>query len=108
MDGAADAWFDRELADCTFADERLGKRLRLLLERMEGAMPNFRSAFEDMLLHQRLIGRECTWGKSPGTQVQHELVRLAKVQDFCGSLEVPAGVRLGFARTFAPHTRELV
>lgn len=28
MDGAADAWFDRELADCTFADERLGKRLR--------------------------------------------------------------------------------
>src|SRR5512147_2558842 len=38
MDGAADAWFDRELADCTFADERLGKRLRRLLERIEGAM----------------------------------------------------------------------
>lgn len=38
MNGAADAWFDRELADCTFADERLGKRMRRLLERMEGAM----------------------------------------------------------------------
>jgi hypothetical protein len=38
MDGAADAWFDRELADCTFADERLGKRLRRLVEQMEGAM----------------------------------------------------------------------
>lgn len=38
MDRVADAWFDRELADWTFADERLGKRLRLLLERMEGAM----------------------------------------------------------------------
>lgn len=38
MDRVADAWFDRELADCTFAHERLGKRLRLLLERMEGAM----------------------------------------------------------------------
>ena len=38
MDGAADAWFDRELAGCTFTDERLGKRLRRLVERMEGAM----------------------------------------------------------------------
>lgn len=38
MDGGVDAWFDPELAGCTFADERLGKRLRLLVERMEGAM----------------------------------------------------------------------
>ncbi|WP_280178823.1 IS4/Tn5 family transposase DNA-binding protein [Mesorhizobium delmotii] len=37
-DGATDAWFDRELADCRFADERLGKRFRQLVERMEGAM----------------------------------------------------------------------
>jgi hypothetical protein len=38
MDGARVAWFDRELAGCRFADERLGKRLRKLLERMDGAM----------------------------------------------------------------------
>ena len=38
MDGAADAWLDRELAGCSFADERLMKRLRRLLERMEGAV----------------------------------------------------------------------
>jgi hypothetical protein len=38
MDGEADAWFDHEIADCAFADERLDKRLRRLLERMEGAM----------------------------------------------------------------------
>jgi hypothetical protein len=38
MDGAADAWFDRELAGCRFADDRLNKRLRRLLERMEGAV----------------------------------------------------------------------
>ena len=38
MDGAAEPWFDRELAGCSFADERLNKRLRGLLERMEGAM----------------------------------------------------------------------
>ena len=37
-DGAADAWFDRELSDCRFVDERLGKRLRQLVQRMEGAM----------------------------------------------------------------------
>jgi hypothetical protein len=28
MDGEVDAWFDRELAGCSFADERLNKRLR--------------------------------------------------------------------------------
>jgi len=28
MDGVTDAWFDRELAGCCFADERLTKRLR--------------------------------------------------------------------------------
>jgi hypothetical protein len=38
MDGAAEPWFDRELAGCSFADERLNKRLRRLLERMEGAV----------------------------------------------------------------------
>jgi hypothetical protein len=38
MDGVTDAWFDRELAGCSFADERLNKRLRKLLERMDGAM----------------------------------------------------------------------
>jgi len=38
MDGESEAWFDRELAGCNFADERLNKRLRKLLERMDGAM----------------------------------------------------------------------
>ncbi|MCK1425197.1 hypothetical protein IVB15_21520, partial [Bradyrhizobium sp. 182] len=31
MDEEADAWFDRELAGCNLADERLNKRLRKLL-----------------------------------------------------------------------------
>jgi Transposase DNA-binding len=38
MDDAGDAWFDRELAGCNLADQRLNKRLRRLLGRMEGAM----------------------------------------------------------------------
>lgn len=38
MDGATNAWFDREIAGCSFADQRLNKRLRKLLERMDGAM----------------------------------------------------------------------
>ena len=38
MDGETGAWFDREIAGCNFADERLKKRLRLLLERMGDAM----------------------------------------------------------------------
>ena len=38
MDGATGAWFDREIAGCSFADERLNKRLRNLLERMGDAM----------------------------------------------------------------------
>src|SRR5260370_1367119 len=38
MDGATGALFDRELAGCSFADERLSKRLRKLLERMECSM----------------------------------------------------------------------
>lgn len=38
MDGATDAWFDRELAGCSFADERLGKRLRQLLGQIGSAM----------------------------------------------------------------------
>lgn len=37
-DGAADAWFDRELSACRFVDERLGTRLRQLVLRMEGAL----------------------------------------------------------------------
>jgi Transposase DNA-binding len=32
------AWLDAELAGCTFADVRLGKRLRTLLERLGGAV----------------------------------------------------------------------
>lgn len=31
MDEEADAWFDRELAGCNLADERLNKRLRKLV-----------------------------------------------------------------------------
>src|ERR1700720_1199979 len=31
MDGEDDAWFDRELAGCSFVDERLNKRLRKLV-----------------------------------------------------------------------------
>ena len=38
MDGAADPWFDRELAGCTLADERLVTRLRKLLVQMGSAM----------------------------------------------------------------------
>ena len=38
MDGAADAWFDRELAGCTLADERLSKRLCKLLVQIGSAM----------------------------------------------------------------------
>jgi len=30
-------WVDRELADCTFQDERLGKRLRALLSQLSSA-----------------------------------------------------------------------
>lgn len=37
-DGATDAWFDRELAGCTLADERLSKRLRKLLVQIGSAM----------------------------------------------------------------------
>jgi hypothetical protein len=38
MDGESDAWFDRELAGCSFADERLSKRFRKLLAQMASAM----------------------------------------------------------------------
>jgi hypothetical protein len=38
MDGATDAWFDRELAGCSFADERLKTRLRKLLAQLGSAM----------------------------------------------------------------------
>ena len=38
MDGEADAWFDRELAGCSLADERLTKRLRKLVAQIGSAM----------------------------------------------------------------------
>ena len=38
MDGATNAWFDRELAGCSFADERLNKRFRKLLAQLGSAM----------------------------------------------------------------------
>lgn len=38
MEQRTEAWFDCELAGCSFGDERLIKRLRKLLEQMEGAM----------------------------------------------------------------------
>ena len=38
MERATGAWFDREIAGCSLADERLNKRLRKLLERMGDAM----------------------------------------------------------------------
>ena len=38
MDGKDDAWFDRELAGCSFVDERLNKRLRKLVAQIGSAM----------------------------------------------------------------------
>src|SRR5882762_8401509 len=38
MDGEAGAWFDRELAGCNLADERLNKRLRKLVAQIGSAM----------------------------------------------------------------------
>ena len=38
MDGGTDAWFDRELAGCSFADERLNKRLHKLVAQIGSAM----------------------------------------------------------------------
>ena len=38
MDGEIDAWFDRELAGCNLADERLNKRLRKLVAQIGSAM----------------------------------------------------------------------
>lgn len=38
MDEEADAWFDRELAGCNLADERLNKRLRKLVAQIGSAM----------------------------------------------------------------------
>lgn len=38
MDEAGNAWLDDELSGCSLADERLTKRLRKLLEQMEGAV----------------------------------------------------------------------
>jgi len=38
MDGGCDAWVDRELAGCCFADERLSKRFRKLVAQIGSAM----------------------------------------------------------------------
>lgn len=38
MDGDAGAWFDREIARCRLADERLKKRLRKLVAQIGSAM----------------------------------------------------------------------
>ena len=38
MEDVPEKWFDHEIAACEFADARLAKRLRMLLERMGGAM----------------------------------------------------------------------
>ncbi|WP_084305818.1 transposase DNA-binding-containing protein [Bradyrhizobium sp. ARR65] len=38
MDGEAGAWFDRELAGCSLADERLNKRLHKLVAQIGSAM----------------------------------------------------------------------
>lgn len=39
MDGEVDAWFDRELAGCNLADERLNKRLRKLVSQIGSTQP---------------------------------------------------------------------
>src|SRR5260370_16276726 len=38
MAGAADGWFDRGLAGCSFADERLNRRLRKVVAQIGSAM----------------------------------------------------------------------
>ena len=38
MDATIDPWWERELAGCVFVDERLGQRLRKLIERLAGAI----------------------------------------------------------------------
>src|SRR5689334_12830850 len=38
MDGEADTWFDRELARCSFADDRLNKRFRKLVAQIGSVM----------------------------------------------------------------------
>ena len=38
MDATIDPWWEDELAGCVFVDERLGQRLRKLIERMAGAI----------------------------------------------------------------------
>ena len=38
MAAATEQWWESELAGCTFADTRLGTRLRKLIERMGGAI----------------------------------------------------------------------
>ncbi len=41
---ATSPWWEGELAGCAFGDERLGHRLRKLIERMEGAIGGVLSA----------------------------------------------------------------
>ncbi|TWA74212.1 transposase-like DNA-binding protein [Azospirillum brasilense] len=38
MATGTNAWIEDELAGCHFADERLGRRLSMLLDQMAGAM----------------------------------------------------------------------
>src|SRR3982750_3363792 len=38
MDATIDPWWERELAGCVFVDQRLGQRLRKLIERVAGAI----------------------------------------------------------------------
>ena len=38
MDATFDPWWEEELAGCVVVDERLGQRLRKLIERMAGAV----------------------------------------------------------------------
>src|SRR5882724_3989711 len=38
MDGESDAWFDRELAGCSFADDRLNKRFHKLVAHIGSAI----------------------------------------------------------------------
>lgn len=38
IDEEADAWFDRELAGCSLADDRMNKRLRKVVAQIRSAM----------------------------------------------------------------------
>src|SRR5688572_24564266 len=52
---------------------------------------------------EEVISRR-TWGKSPGTQVQHRVVEHHRTQRFCGFSTVNASSIRKLARGFAPRT----